>query len=28
LAYPFGCASVNDKFQPFKGTLTLTPAAR
>jgi hypothetical protein len=26
--YPFGCTSVNDKSQPFKGTLTLTPAAR
>jgi hypothetical protein len=26
--YPFGCTSVNDRSQPFKGTLTLAPAAR
>ncbi|SDA30114.1 hypothetical protein SAMN02799622_04642 [Methylobacterium sp. UNC378MF] len=26
--YPYGCTSVNDKSQPFRGTLTLSPAAR
>ncbi|MGH1575276.1 cupredoxin domain-containing protein [Methylobacterium sp. P31] len=26
--YPFGCTSVNDRSQPFKGTLTLAPAAQ
>jgi len=26
--YPYGCTSVNDRSQPFRGTLTLSPAAR
>ncbi|MBP1183108.1 hypothetical protein [Methylobacterium sp. PvR107] len=26
--YPFGCTSLNDTSKPFRGTLTLTRAAR